>query len=194
MCAALIASSFLRSKRAGLGLTRRMSKASAISAIVKTSRSSAIAPAEQGQVVEHALGQEAAARRTRAGRSRRSRLESRLLPSPITIGRWPKRGAPVPMPIAVERLVERDLARRRGQQVLAAQHVGDPHQRVVDRVDQRVERVAVGAHQREVGHVLGLEGDLAADQVVEGDRAVGHPEPQHRRAALGLERRDAARR
>ena len=42
MCAALIASHFFRSKRAGLGLTRRMSKASAISAIVNTSRSSAI--------------------------------------------------------------------------------------------------------------------------------------------------------
>ena len=43
MWAALIASAFLRSKRAGLGLTRAMSKASTISSIVKTSRSSAIA-------------------------------------------------------------------------------------------------------------------------------------------------------
>ena len=42
MCAALIASHFLRSKRAGFGLTRWMSKASAISCIVKTSRSSAM--------------------------------------------------------------------------------------------------------------------------------------------------------
>ena len=42
MCAALIDSSFFRSNRAGLGFTRRMSKASAISCMVKTSRSSAI--------------------------------------------------------------------------------------------------------------------------------------------------------
>src|SRR5215203_3480310 len=42
ICAALIASHFLASKRAGLALTRRMSKASTISAMVKTSRSSAM--------------------------------------------------------------------------------------------------------------------------------------------------------
>ena len=67
--------------------------------------------------------------------------------------------------------------------------MGDLHQRVVDGVDQRVERVAVGAAEREVGHVLGLERDLAADQVVEGDLAVGHPEPDDRRPTLGAERR-----
>ncbi len=43
MCEPLIASAFFRSKRAGLGLTRAMSKASTISAIENTSRSSAIA-------------------------------------------------------------------------------------------------------------------------------------------------------
>ena len=42
MWAALIASHFFMSKRAGFGLTRRMSNASAISSIVKTSRSSAM--------------------------------------------------------------------------------------------------------------------------------------------------------
>ncbi len=45
--------------------------------------------------------------------------------------------------------------------------------------------MAVGPHEREVGHVLGLERDLAAHQVVEGDGGVGHPEAQHRLAALG---------
>ena len=82
-----------------------------------------------------------------------------------------------------ERAVERDLARGRRQQVLAAQDVGDLHQGVVDRVDQRVERVAVGAQQREVGDVLRREGDLAADQVGERDRLVRHPQPEHRRPA-----------
>ena len=42
MWAALIASHFFMSKRAAFGFTRRMSKASIISAMVKTSRSSAI--------------------------------------------------------------------------------------------------------------------------------------------------------
>ncbi len=43
MWEALIASHFFRSKRAGLGLTRPISKAATISCGVKTSRSSAIA-------------------------------------------------------------------------------------------------------------------------------------------------------
>ena len=85
---------------------------------------------------------------------------------------------------------QRHLARGARQQVLPAQHVGDLHQQVVDGRDQGVERVAVGATEREVGDELGLEGDLSAHQVVERDRAVGHPEPHDRPAVLGLERRD----
>ena len=59
MWSALIASAFLRSKRAGLGFTSLMSNASTISSSVKTSRSGRDRPAEQGQVVEQPLGQEA---------------------------------------------------------------------------------------------------------------------------------------
>ncbi|CAM5544968.1 hypothetical protein SCALM49S_03598 [Streptomyces californicus] len=87
-----------------------------------------------------------------------------------------------------ERPVQGDLARGGGEQVLAAQDVGDLHQRVVDRVDQRVERGPVGADDAVVGDVLRLDGDLAADQVGEGDGLVGHPEADDRGAALGLVR------
>ena len=89
-----------------------------------------------------------------------------------------------------QRLVQRDLARGGGEQVLAAQDVGDLHQRVVDRVDERVQRGAVGADDAVVRHVLRGEGQLAADQVREGDRLVGHPEADDRGAALGLVLRD----
>ena len=64
----------------------------------------------------------------------------------------------------------------------------DPHQRVVDRVRQRVERHAVGAGEHEVRDHPGLERDLAADEVREGDVAVRHPQPEHRPPALGPER------
>ena len=90
----------------------------------------------------------------------------------------------------LERAVQDDLAGRRGEQVLAAQHVGDLHERVVDRVHQRVERVAVGAHDHVVRHRAGLEGDLAADQVRERDVLVGHAQAQDRLAALGTESGD----
>ena len=86
-----------------------------------------------------------------------------------------------------QRRVQRELPRRRGQQVLAAQHVGDAHQGVVHRVDERVQRRAVAADQHEVGHRAGGEADLAADEVGPHQVLVGHPQPQHRLAALGPE-------
>ena len=89
---------------------------------------------------------------------------------------------------AHQRPVQRDLTRRGRQQVLAAQHVGDLHQRVVDRIDQRVQRIAAAAGQREVRHGARRECRLAADEVVPADVLVGHPQPQHRPAAFGGER------
>ena len=61
------------------------------------------------------------------------------------------------------------------------------HQGVVDRVDERVERRAVAADQHEVGHRAGGEAHLAAHQVGPDEVLVGHPQPQHRRAALVAE-------
>ena len=100
------------------------------------------------------------------------------------------RGRAVGDPDLGQRVVQGDLPRGAGQQVLAAQDVGDPHQRVVDRVDQRVERLAVAADEHEVRDVLGGEGDRPADEVVPGELGPGHPEAQRRRATLGAVRRD----
>ena len=87
----------------------------------------------------------------------------------------------------VQGAVERDLARSGREQVLAAQHVGDAHERVVHRVHEGVQRRAVRADHHEVRHGAGLEGDLPAHQVGEGDVLVRHAQPPDRRAALGLE-------
>ena len=87
-----------------------------------------------------------------------------------------------------QRLVQRDLPRRRAQQVFAAQDVGDAHRRVVDGVRERVEGLAVGTHDDVVGDVLGLERHLAADEIGERDRRVGHPEPDDGFAPLRLVR------
>ena len=90
---------------------------------------------------------------------------------------------------ANQRLVQRDLTRRRRQDVLAAQHVGDPHQCVVDRIDQGVQRISARPRQREVRHGACGEGGVAAHQVVPRDVLVGHPQSHHGLAALGDERR-----
>ena len=87
-----------------------------------------------------------------------------------------------------ERAVQRDLARGAGEQVLAAQHVRDAHERVVDRVHEGVQRHAVRAHDDEVGEAARREGDLAAHQVVEAQVGVGHAQAQRGLAALGAER------
>ncbi len=142
-------------------------------------------PAEQGEVVEQALGEEAALPVEVEGRlgvtlgellvalahDVRQVAEGRDLLGDAQLG---------------QRLVQGDLPRGGGEQVLAAQDVGDLHQRVVDRVDQRVERGAVGTDDAVVRDVLRGEGQLAADQVREGDRLVGHPEADDRLPALGL--------
>ncbi|MBG9887349.1 hypothetical protein ABE10_12670, partial [Bacillus toyonensis] len=64
-----------------------------------------------------------------------------------------------------QRAVEGELTGGGRHEVLAAEHVGDAHERVVHRVHQRVERRAVRAHHDEVGEGAGGEGHLAADEV-----------------------------
>ena len=123
-----------------------------------------------------------------------SRLDSLRLPSPVTNGRCPKAGVYFRHPDVGQRRVQRDLPRGGRQQILTAQHVGDLHQRVVHRVDQRVQRIPGGPHQHRVRHAAGRKGDRAADQVDPGDVAVRHPQPQHRAATRPPAPRRSARR
>ena len=71
--------------------------------------------------------------------------------------------------------------------------MGDSHHRVIDRVHQWVERLTVGSDDDVVEHVVGVDGDPPADQVMDTDRAVGHPEPKHRLSPLGPVRLDLRR-
>ena len=124
-------------------------------------------PAEQRQVVEQALGREAAvAVQEQVGLGvALGQLLVALAQHRRQVPEHRRAGADADR---LQRLVERDLPRRRRQQVLAAQHVRDAHEGVVDRVDQRVQGLAVGADDDEVRHRARLERHLAAHQVVEG--------------------------
>ena len=84
--------------------------------------------------------------------------------------------------------VEHDLTRGRAQQILAAQHHVDVHHGVVDRIGQRVQRIAVRTHDHVIRHGTGLEFNAATDQIVERDILVGHADAQCRLAAFGTER------
>ncbi|MGY3679455.1 hypothetical protein ACVWXU_003078 [Streptomyces sp. TE33382] len=146
-------------------------------------------PAQQREVVQQPLGEEAALA-VEVERGLRVTLGELLVALAHDVREVTEGGGVLGDAQLDQRAVQGDLARGGGEQVLAAQDVGDLHQRVVDRVDQRVERGAVGADDAVVRHVLRLDGDVAADQVGEGERLVGHPEADDGGAALGLVRGD----
>ena len=143
-------------------------------------------PAEQRQVVGQALGQEAAlAVDVEVGL--RVPLGQLLVALAGDVGQVAEPRGPGGDADVGQRPVEGELTRGGGQQVLAAQDVGDAHEGVVHRVHERVERHAVGPHQHEVRHGPGGEADLAPHEVVPHQVLVGHRQPQHRLAALGPE-------
>ena len=123
------------------------------------------APAQQGQVIQQALGNEAA---VAVQEQVRLRVTLGQLLVAVAENGWQVRELRHAFghADADQRLIQRDLARRGRQQVLSAQHVGDLHQRVVDRIDQGVQRISAGAGQREVRHGTGGERGFAADEVV----------------------------
>ena len=83
--------------------------------------------------------------------------------------------------------VQHNLARGGAQQVFATQHDIDAHHRIVHRVGERVQRVAVRADDHVIRHGSGLELDAPADQVVEGDVLIGHADTQRRLTAFCAE-------
>ena len=97
-------------------------------------------PAQQGQVVQQALGDEATfAVQEEAGLG--IALGELLVALAHDVGQVAELRHVLGHTHCVQRAVQRDLARGGAEQVLAAQDVGDAHQRVVHRVDQGVERV-----------------------------------------------------
>ncbi len=145
------------------------------------------APAQQGEVVQQALGDEAAVpEQEQVGL--RVALGELLVALAHDVGQVAEDRQVAGDADVHQRADQHHLAGGGGEQVLAAQHVGDAHQGVVDGVDQRVQRGAVGADDHVVRDAAGLEGDVAADHVGEGDVLVRHPDAEHGLAALGLER------
>ena len=89
-----------------------------------------------------------------------------------------------------EGLVDHDLARGVGKVIVAADDVGDLHHGVVDDGCEVVRGRAVGAEDDKVVELLGIEGHLAVDGVVDDDVAavLGHLDTQD----VGLAGIDAA--
>ena len=106
-------------------------------------------------------------------------------------GRWANCGIGAPM-----RLEQQDVLGRVGEVVLAPDDVADGHRGVVHGHGEVVQRRSVRAHDHEVAaEGVGVDLDVAADDVVEGDRPVSRDaEADDGLAALGLERGALGRR
>ena len=63
----------------------------------------------------------------------------------------------------------------------------DAHQRIVDWIYQRVERIAVTAHDDVIGNMLRLERHLTTDEVVPHPRLGGHAKAKNRLTTFGAE-------
>ena len=97
--------------------------------------------------------------------------------------------------LGAERLQDQDLLRRVRDVVVAADHVRDPVEPVLDRRGEVVGRAPVGADEDDVLELLVRELDPALDGVVPGGRAlVRHPEADRALVLVGLALRDEAAR
>ena len=63
----------------------------------------------------------------------------------------------------IHRVIERDLAWGRREQVFAAKYVGDSHECIVNRVHERVERLTVWSHDYEVRKASSRKSNFAAN-------------------------------
>ena len=140
------------------------------------------APAEQGQVVAHRLGQVAPVAEVGDGDvvAALRQLLALLVDEERQVGEDR-------LVVEAEGVDDQQVLRRAVDVVLAADHVGDAHERVVDRVGEQEHRRAVRAEEDEV-----LEGgvgelDVAADEVVEAGRAVVGGAEAQRPPVAGLE-------
>ena len=130
-----------------------------------------VAPAEQREEV-HQRGREVAVLAEGVDRHRAVALRELLAVRAVDV-----RHVRVDRQVGAERAQDVDLRRRVRDVVVAADHVRDPVEHVVDRRGEVVDRAAVGADDDRVGEVLVRELDPAAHRVVPRDRAlVGHAE------------------
>lgn len=187
MCSALIEIALSMSKRAGFAFTSRTSNFSTISSIEKMSRSGAIDQPSSAGRIEQALLDEAVLAVQEQIRLRVS-LGKLLVALTHHVRQVAEQRHLLGNAEFHKVAVEHDLARGGAEQVLAAQHDVDAHERVVHGVRERVQRVAVRAHDHVIRHRTGLERDLTANEIVEGDVFVGHLDAQCRLAALRAER------
>ena len=155
--------SFFTSKNAGDGVTSSSRNCSTISVERPDLDAVARAPAEQGEVVDHRLGQVALGREVghRHGVLALRELLATLVHEHRQVGEHLG-------PAEAERIAEQEVLGGAGHVVLAADHVGDAHLGVVEGVGEEEHRHAGGPQEHEVLDGLVLEGHLAAHQVGEG--------------------------
>ena len=159
----------------------RGSKACAICVEAQKSVLGAGVP-EPEQLIDDGGSRRSRARETRARWSRRGawRAARRRRRRAATCGHSAAPADPAPRSM-------QELARRIGQMILAAQHVRDPHARIVHGIAEEERRGAVGAPHDEVADVVAQEALRAVHEIDEFDAlAQRHAETQRRSAGPAL--------
>ncbi len=181
--------SFSGSKTEGDAPTRSRVNSRSISSRERISRSPPGAQPSRARKLKSASGRMPASRHSSTAAAP-WRLESFFLSVPRIMPRCANVGNR-----RAERAKERDVLGRVGEVVVPPDDVRDAHLRVVHADAEVVQRVPVGAHEDEIVQGLGRELDAAADQVVDDDRLVRHPQAHDvplagLRAPVALVRRD----
>ena len=139
-------------------------------------------PSEEGEVVAHGLGQVAPLSVLLDGHvvATLGQLLALLVDDQGQVGEHRQL-------LVAQRLPDQQDLRRRGEEVLPTDHVGDGHVDVVHRVGQQEHGRAIGALDHEVLEVGVVERDVAPDEVVDdGLAVVGDPEPQGARGEAAV--------
>ncbi len=114
----------------------------------------------------------------------RERRRPRALREALAAGREHERHVRERRRRRAERGIERELARRRRQQIVAAHDARDLHRRVVDDDGELVRRRAVGASKHEVVDALRARGHFAVQEVDERQPRASSVEADRGRASL----------
>ena len=142
-----------------------------------------IRPAEQRQVVHDSVGQ------VPLFPQRGHRLGSTRLRQRPAVRAHDERNVRVARRNGAERLEEQQLPRRVREMIVAADHEGDAHRRVVHGAREVVESGSIGPRDQEVADVRGPEPDRTVDLVVHDDFARSGPTAKRQQCGLRVSAR-----
>jgi hypothetical protein len=76
--------------------------------------------------------------------------------------------------------IDQDLPGRVGKVVISTNHMGDPHQMVIDDTGKIIGSHSIGADENEIANSLGIEVHFSVDEILKNDRLSFYPKAEDR--------------